>query len=84
MKKACRWHSTSFVHGNADELLKDGKRVDMRMFNGYNYTELCLLSLAMVDASVQIGDVLTLKWGEANYTAKTSIKPHRQASWKSA
>ncbi|MES2605894.1 MAG: aminomethyl transferase family protein, partial [Pseudomonadota bacterium] len=40
--------------------------------------ERCLLSLAVVDASVQIGDVLTLKWGEAENTQKTSIEPHRQ------
>ena len=39
------------------ELLKDGKRVGMSMFNGYSYNERCLLSLAVVDASVQIGEL---------------------------
>jgi vanillate/3-O-methylgallate O-demethylase len=68
----------NYSSSNADELLKDGKRVGMSMFNGYSYNERCLLSLAVVDASVQIGDVLTLKWGEANNTDKTSIEPHRQ------
>jgi vanillate/3-O-methylgallate O-demethylase len=35
-----------------------------------------LLSLAAVDASVQVGD--TLKRGEAVNSGKTSIEPHKQ------
>lgn len=69
----------NYASSNADELLKDGKRVGMSMFNGYSYNERCLLSLAVVDADVEVGDVLTLKWGEANNSEKTSIEPHKQA-----
>ena len=69
----------NYSSSNADELLRDGKTVGMAMFNGYSYNERCLLSLAVVDADVQEGDVLTLKWGEAENSGKTSIEPHKQA-----
>jgi vanillate/3-O-methylgallate O-demethylase len=68
----------NFSSSNADELLKEGKRVGMSMFNGYSYNERCLLSLAVVDADVEIGDILTLKWGEAENSDKSSIEPHKQ------
>jgi vanillate/3-O-methylgallate O-demethylase len=69
----------NYASSNADELLKDGKRVGMSMFNGYSYNERACLSLAVVDASVKVGDVLVLKWGEANNSGKTAIEPHKQA-----
>jgi len=78
---ACKWidfPNHNFSSSNADELLKDGKRVGMSMFNGYSYNERCLLSLAVVDADVEVGDILTLKWGEDPVTEKTSMEPHRQ------
>ena len=49
------------------------------MFNGYSFNERCMLSLAVVDDDVQIGDQLTLIWGEPKTTGKTSTEPHRQA-----
>ena len=55
------------------------KMVGMSMFNGYSWNERCLLSLGVVDSSVEIGDVLTMKWGEPDDTAKTSAEPHKQA-----
>lgn len=67
----------NYASSNADVLERDGKKVGMSMFNGYSYNERCLLSLAVVDADVQIGDVLTLKWGEPDQTGKTSIEPHQ-------
>ena len=59
--------------------LKDGKRVGMSMFNGYSYNERCMLSLGVVADDVQIGDQLTLIWGEPETTGKTSTEPHKQA-----
>jgi len=50
------------------------------MFNGYSYNERCMLSLAVVDQGIEVGDQLTLKWGEPDATGKTSIEtPHKQA-----
>jgi vanillate/3-O-methylgallate O-demethylase len=55
------------------------KMVGMSMFNGYSYNERCVLSLGVVDQSVEVGDVLTLRWGESDDTAKTSAEQHKQA-----
>jgi vanillate/3-O-methylgallate O-demethylase len=50
----------------------------MSMFSGYSWNERCMLSLGVVDQSVQVGDVLTMKWGEPETTGKTSTEPHQQ------
>ena len=50
------------------------------MFNGYSYNERCMLSLGVVDDSVQEGDVLTMIWGEPDGgSGKTSTERHKQA-----
>ncbi len=69
----------NYASSSADRLERDGKLVGMSMFNGYSYNERCMLSLAVVDPAVKVGDQLTLKWGEPDATGKTSIEPHRQA-----
>ena len=70
----------NYASSSADLLLKDGKQVGMSMFNGYSYNERCMLSLAVVDQGIEVGDQLTLVWGEPETTGKTSIEtPHRQA-----
>jgi vanillate/3-O-methylgallate O-demethylase len=51
----------------------------MSMFNGYSFNERSLLSLGVVHQDVEIGDVLTLKWGEPDDTGKTSTETHKQA-----
>jgi vanillate/3-O-methylgallate O-demethylase len=39
-----------------------------------------MLSLGIVDADVEVGDVLTLVWGEPDGgSGKTSVEPHKQA-----
>jgi vanillate/3-O-methylgallate O-demethylase len=69
----------NYASTSADMVMKDGRQVGMSMFNGYSYNERCLLSLGVVDAEVQEGDVLTMKWGEPEPTGKTSTEKHRQA-----
>lgn len=69
----------NYASSSADMVMDGDRMVGMSMFNGYSYNERCLLSLGVVDASVNVGDVLTLKWGEPDDTAKTSTEPHRQA-----
>lgn len=69
----------NYASSSADMVMDGDRMVGMSMFNGYSWNERCLLSLGVVDASVQVGDVLTLKWGEPDDTAKTSAEPHRQA-----
>jgi len=50
----------------------------MSMFNGYSFNERRVLSLGVVHQDVQEDEILTLKWGEPETTAKTSSEPHRQ------
>lgn len=69
----------NYASTSADMVMRDGQMVGMSMFTGYSYNERCMLSLGVVDADVNIGDVLTLKWGEPEPTQKTSTEKHRQA-----
>ncbi|WP_172298942.1 aminomethyltransferase family protein [Pseudoruegeria sp. HB172150] len=68
----------NYASSTADMVMQGDKMVGMSMFNGYSFNERCLLSLGVVDQSVEIGDVLTLKWGEPEPTGKTSTEKHKQ------
>ena len=69
----------NYASTSADMVTRDGNMVGMSMFNGYSYNERCMLSLGVVDQDVQVGDVLTLVWGEPDDTQKTSAERHKQA-----
>ena len=69
----------NYASTSADMVMKDGRMVGMSMFNGYSYNERCMLSLGIVDADVEVGEVLTMKWGEPEPTGKTSTERHKQA-----
>jgi len=69
----------NYASTSADLLLRDGKQVGMSMFNGYSFNERRMLSLAVVNADVKVGDQLTLVWGEPEATGKTSTEQHKQA-----
>ncbi len=68
----------NYASTSADIVRSGDKMVGMSMFNGYSFNERCLLSLGVVDASVNEGDVLTMVWGEPETTQKTSTEKHRQ------
>ncbi len=70
----CNYASASY-----DRVMAGGRTVGYSMFGGYSYNERAVLSLGVVDPQVQIGDVLTLVWGEENGgTAKPTVEPHKQ------
>ncbi len=69
----------NYASTSADMVMRDGKMVGMSMFNGYSYNERCMLSLGVVNDDVEVGDVLTLIWGEPEQTGKTSTERHKQA-----
>lgn len=78
----CKWidfPQPNYASSSADMVMDGDRMVGMSMFNGYSYNERCLLSLGVVEQSVNVGDVLTLRWGEPDDTAKTSTEKHRQA-----
>ena len=69
----------NYASSTADMVMSGDKMLGMSMFNGYSFNERCMLSLGVVNQDVQEGDVLTLRWGEPDDTAKTSTEKHRQA-----
>lgn len=70
----------NYASTSADMVLHNGKQVGMSMFNGYSYNERCMLSLGVVNPDIEVGDVLTLVWGEPDGgSGKTSTERHKQA-----
>jgi vanillate/3-O-methylgallate O-demethylase len=62
-----------------DKLLKDGQTVGVSTFSGYSYNERSMLSLAIVDADVEIGNEVTLVWGEeGGGSSKPVVERHAQ------
>jgi vanillate/3-O-methylgallate O-demethylase len=71
--------NTNYSSSNYDTIQKNGRPVGLSMFAGYSYNERSYLSLGTVDPSIQIGDVLTMVWGEeGGGTKKTTVEPHQQ------
>ena len=68
----------NYASSSADMVMHGDKMVGMSMFNGYSFNERCMLSLGVVNQDVNVGDVLTLKWGEPDQTGKTSTEKHKQ------
>ena len=68
----------NYASSSADMVMQGDKMIGMSMFNGYSWNERCFLSLGVVDQSVEVGDVLTMKWGEPEQTGKTSTESHKQ------
>ena len=68
----------NYASSSADMVMQGDNMMGMSMFNGYSWNERCFLSLGVVDASVEVGDVLTMKWGEPEQTGKTSAESHKQ------
>jgi vanillate/3-O-methylgallate O-demethylase len=71
--------NANYASSSFDAVQRNGKVVGFSMFTGYSHNERCGLSLGMVDADVNIGDELTLVWGEENGgTRKPTVERHRQ------
>ena len=66
-------------HPAEDRITRGGKTVGFSMFGGYSWNDRSMLSLGIVDADIEVGDVLTLVWGEeGGGTRKTTVEPHTQ------
>ncbi|NLG76634.1 MAG: aminomethyl transferase family protein [Xanthomonadaceae bacterium] len=69
----------NYASSSYDAVMKNGKVVGFSMFTGYSHNERCGLSLGVVDEDIEIGDVLTLVWGEENGgTRKPTVERHKQ------
>jgi vanillate/3-O-methylgallate O-demethylase len=71
--------NSNYASSSYDKVVKNGKVVGFSMFGGYSYNERTALSLGIVDPDIQVGEVLTLVWGEENGgTKKTTVERHKQ------
>lgn len=69
----------NYASSSYDKVTMGGKTVGFSMFGGYSYNERAALSLGVVDPNINVGDVLTLVWGEENGgTRKTTVERHMQ------
>ena len=69
----------NYASASYDAVLMGGKVVGYSMFGGYSFNERTALSLGVVDPHINMGDVLTLLWGEENGgTRKTTVERHKQ------
>lgn len=69
----------NYASSSYDKVMMGGKMVGLSMFSGYSFNERVGLSLGVVDASINVGDVLTLVWGEENGgTKKPTVERHKQ------
>jgi vanillate/3-O-methylgallate O-demethylase len=71
--------NSNYASSTYDSVMMGGNVSGYSMFGGYSYNERTVLSLGVVDQNIEIGDVLTLLWGEENGgTQKTTVEPHKQ------
>ena len=69
----------NYASASYDKVSMGGKVVGYSMFSGYSFNERTALSLGVVDANINTGDVLTLLWGEeGGGTQKTTVEKHKQ------
>ena len=69
----------NYASASYDQVSMGGKVVGYSMFSGYSFIEKTALSLGVVDANINTGDVLTLLWGEeGGGTQKTTVEKHKQ------
>ncbi len=70
---------SNYSSSSYDKVMMGGNVVGLSMFTGYSYNERSVLSLGAVDPNINVGDVLTLVWGEeGGGTKKTTVEPHKQ------
>jgi vanillate/3-O-methylgallate O-demethylase len=70
---------SNYASSSYDKVMKGGKIVGLSMFSGISYNEQSMLSLGIVDPDVNVGDALTLVWGEEDGgTRKVTVERHKQ------
>jgi vanillate/3-O-methylgallate O-demethylase len=62
-----------------DRVLMDDEFVGLSTFSGYSFNERSMLSLAIVDDDVELGNEVTLVWGEeGGGSSRPVVERHRQ------
>ncbi len=69
----------NYTSASYDKVMKGSTTVGLSMFSGYSYNERSALSLGMVDPDIEIGNEVTLVWGEeGGGSKKTTVERHKQ------
>jgi vanillate/3-O-methylgallate O-demethylase len=69
----------NYASSSYDKVMMGDKIVGFSMFAGYSHNERTALSLGVVDAHINLDDVLTLVWGEEHGgTKKPPVERHKQ------
>jgi len=69
----------NYASSNYDAVKLGGKTIGFSMFTGYTANDRTALSLATVDPDVEIGQEVTVLWGEPDGgTKKTTVEAHKQ------
>ncbi|HEY2845227.1 MAG TPA: aminomethyltransferase family protein [Bryobacteraceae bacterium] len=70
---------SNYTSASYDKVSNAGKTVGLSMFSGYSYNERSMLSLGVVDPDIEIGNEVSLLWGEeGGGTKKTTVERHKQ------
>jgi len=70
---------SNYASSNYDRLTVGEKHAGFSLFTGYSYNERSMLSLAIVDPDIEIGNEVKVVWGEEHGgTKKTTVEPHQQ------
>ena len=69
----------NYASSNYDKVTADGHHAGFSMFTGYSYNERAALSLATIDADIEMGNEVTVTWGEPDGGSdKLTVEPHKQ------
>jgi vanillate/3-O-methylgallate O-demethylase len=69
----------NYASSSYDRVTRGNEIVGLSMFTGFSFNERAGLSLGVVDAGINVGDILTLTWGEeGGGTRKPTVERHQQ------
>lgn len=81
--KYMRLPLSNYTGAGYDRVESDGELVGLSMYTGYSYNERRMLSLGVLDRALDVGDEVTVVWGEPDGgTDKPTVEHHRQASMR--
>lgn len=73
--------NANYASASYDRVMKGDKVAGFSMFTGFSVNEHVALSLGVVDADVNVGDELSLVWGEEDGgTKKPTVERHKQTT----
>lgn len=77
--KYIRLPLANYAGANYDRVERDGDLVGLSLYAGYSYNERSMLSLAVLDRALDVGDEVQVIWGEPNGgSEKPTVERHRQ------